>query len=445
MNIFNLFVQNKPKNDPYWEFNESQHFRPKLDKGDFFKLSGFDFGWFVLEPISEYIQDAKGELSKGKNLSYGQKALYYWWYVDAQVNNGGFTQYYYNDYGKYTPTIIKALKHIGDDKMAELVNRSYELYLKENRKIKDARLGGWEEFSNLYKEIKDFDDLDGEYYNLNNQTMKIIENYIRKNPNEICLDEKGNEFDLTYSGDLTTFYADKSLKEKIPILNGVVSGTFVSYFENGKIKEEIHYLNGEQTGERIEYYENGNKEYTITKDISKNRFEHLWFYENGNTRKLENKQLDKDERIGEYKEWHENGQLAKTGTYKSTYNREGEWLEYHKDGTKKLEAEFKNGDFLIHNCWNEKGEKTLKDGTGLYVYDYSGWKGHLDHNEQEYKNYKRDGKQYTYTNGKLSLYQEMINGKEHGLTKSFDENGNLEYEVVYDNGVEKSRKEYNKK
>lgn len=444
MNIFNLFGQNKPKNDPYWEFNESQHFRPKLDKGDFFKLTGFDFGWFVLEPISEYIQDEKGELSKGKNLSYGQKALYYWWYVDAQVNNGGFTQYYFNDYGKYTPTIIKALKHIGDDKMAELVNRSYELYLKENRKIKDARLGGWEEFSNLYKEIKDFDDLDDEYYNLNNQTMKNIENYIRKNPNEICLDDEGNEFDLTYSGDLTTFYANKSLKEKIPLLNGIVSGTYVSHFENGKIKEEIHYINGEQTGERIEYYENGNKEYIISKDLSKNQFVHLWFYENGNPKKLEHKKLDKDERSGEYKEWHENGQLAETGTYKSTYDREGEWLEYHKDGTKKLEAEFKNGEFLIHNYWNEKGEQTLKDGTGLYVYDYSGWEGHLDHNEQEYKNYKRDGKQYTYTNGKLSLYQEMINGKEHGLTKSFDENGNLEYEVVYENGVEKSKKEYKK-
>lgn len=444
MNIFNLFGQNKPKNDPYWEFNESQHFRPKLDIGDFFKLTDFDFGWFVLEPISEYIQDAKGELSKGKNLSYGQKALYYWWYVDAQVNNGGFTQYYYNDYGKYTPTIIKALKHIGDDKMAELVNRSYELFLKENWRIKDARHGGWEEFSNLYKEIKDFDNLDNEYYNLNTQTMKNIENYIRKNPNEICLDEKGNEFDLTYSGDLTTFYSNKSLKEKIPLLNGVVSGTFISHFENGKIKEEIHYLNGEQTGERIEYYENGNREYTITKDLLKNQFEHLWFYDNGNTRKLEHKQLDKNTRIGEYKEWHENGKLAEIGTYKSSYDREGEWLEFHSDGTKKLEAEFKNGDFLIHNCWNEKGEKTLTDGTGLYVYDYSGWEGHLDHNEQEYKNYKREGKQYTYTNGELSLYQEMINGKEHGLTKSYDENGNIEYEVVYENGVEKSRKEYNK-
>ena len=198
MNIFNLFGQNKSNNDPYWEFEQSKHFRPKLNTGDFLKLSGFDFGWFVLEPISEYIQDRKGELTKGNTLSYGQKALYYWWYVDAQVTNGGFTQFYFNEYGKYVPTIIKGLKHIGDNKMAELVNRSYELYLKENKKIKDARKGGLEAFSNLYKEVKDFEELDDEYYKLNEQTMKNIENYIRKNPNEFCLDENSKEFDLKF-------------------------------------------------------------------------------------------------------------------------------------------------------------------------------------------------------------------------------------------------------
>jgi antitoxin component YwqK of YwqJK toxin-antitoxin module len=440
MNFFNLFGQNKQQDDPYWEFDKIKHYKPKLNKGDFYSLTGFDFGWFVLEPISEYIQDRKGELTRGNTLSYGQKALYYWWYVDAQVTNGGFIQFYFNDYGKYAPTVIKALKHIGDNKMAELVNRSYELYLKENRKIKDARQGGLEGFSSLYKEIKDFDELDDEYYKLNDQTMKNIENYIRRHPNEICVDENGNEFNLTYSGDLTTFYTDKNIKEKIPLLNGVVSGTFISYFLNGKIKDEIKYLNGEQTGERNEYYENGNKKYTVKILSDKKQFEHFWYHENGNPKKLEHKLLDKDQRIGEYKEWYDNGQLEKIGTYVSNYERNGQWLEFHKDGNRRLEAEFKNGDFLIHNCWNEKGEQILKDGTGIYIYDYSGWEGHLDHNEQEYKNYKRHGKQYTYTNGVLRLYQEMENGKENGITKSFDENGNLKEETIYENGVEKSRR-----
>ena len=414
MNFFNLFVQDKPKDDPYWEFDKTTHYRPKLKKGDFFRLTGFDFGWFILEPISEYIQDIQGELTKGNTLSYGQKALYYWWYVDAQVTNGGFTQFYFNDYGKYVPTIIKALKHIGDNKMAELVNRSYELYLKENKKIKDARQGGLEGFSNLYKEVKDFEALDEEYYNLNEQTMKNIENYIRKNPNEFCLDEEGKEFDLSFVGDLKTYYSSEKPKEIIPLSNGFVAGTYKSYYENGNPKEIIQYLNGEQTGERIEYYENGNKKFTISKADIPNGYLHSHYYENGN--------------------------LKSTETYISEYDRVGKWIQYHSNGQMKSEVEFIQGKFFVQNCWKEDGTQIMKDGTGVYVYDYSGWEGHLDHNEHEYKYFKRHGKQYTYTNGVLRLYQEMENGKEHGMTKSYDENGSLKEETIYENGVEKSRR-----
>lgn len=418
MTIFNLFGQEKPKNDPYWEFDQTKHFRPKLNKGDFFKFTGSDFCWFVLEPISDYIQDRKGELTKGKTLSFGQKALYYWWYVDAQVTNGGFTQFYYNDYGKYVPTIIKGLKHIGDIKMAELVNRSYELYLKENKKIKDARQGGLEAFSNLYKEIKDFDNLDDEYYNLNDQTMKNIENFFRNNPNEICVDEDGKEFDLTFSGDLTTYYTGKNVKEIIPLSKGVIVGTFKSFYENGKPKEEIHYSNGEQTGEKIEYYENGNKRFLISKSDSPNGYLHSHFYENG--------------------------KLKSTEIYVSNNYRDGKWIQYYSNGQMKSESEFIKKEFFVQNCWKEDGTQIMREGTGLYINEYSIFDGVIDRNEQEYKNYKRHGKQYSYSNGKLTLYQEMADGKEHGITKSYDKNGNVTEEIIYENGKEVSRKKIKK-
>jgi antitoxin component YwqK of YwqJK toxin-antitoxin module len=416
MNIFNLFGQDKPKNDPYWEFDQSKHFRPKLNKGDFFKLTGSDFCWFVLEPISEFIKDRKGELTKGNTLSYGQKALYYWWYVDAQVTNGGFTQFYYNNYGMYVPTIIKGLKHIGDNKMAELVNRSYEIYLKENKKIKDARQGGLEAFSNLYKEIKDFDELDDEYYKLNDLTMKNIESYFRNNPNDICVDEDGKEFDLAFSGDLTTYYSDKKVKEIIPLSKGIIVGTFKSFYNNGKPKEEIYYSNGQQTGERIEYYENGNKKFSIAKSEKPKGNLHSHFYENGNPKSTE--------------------------IYISEYDRDGKWIQYYPNGQMKSETEFINKEFFVQNCWKEDGTQILKDGTGLYINEYSIFDGVIDRNEQEYKNYKRHGKQYSYSNDKLTLYQEMAEGKEHGITRTYDDNGNIEVETIYDNGKEISKKKF---
>lgn len=36
----------------------------------------------------------------------------------------------------------------------------------------------------------------------------------------------------------------------------------------------------------------------------------------------------------------------------------------------------------------------------------------------------------------------MKDGKEHGVTKTYDDEGNLKEEIVYENGVEKTRKEY---
>jgi antitoxin component YwqK of YwqJK toxin-antitoxin module len=429
MSIFNLFGQ---KNDPYWEFDKSVHYRPKLNKGDFFRLTGFDFSWFMLEPVSKFIADREGEILRGKSLSYGQKALYYWWYVDAEVTNGGFVQFYYNGYGQYMPTIIKSLEYIEDKEMVDLLKRADRIYQK-NKKLFENDLFD----SDLYDRLEVLSELDSEYYELNEKTMRKIEKFIRKNPNEFFLDEDGNEFNMKFSGERKTFYENGQAKEIFNLENGIITGIFKSFYENGKTKEIIQYLNGEPTGEREEFYENGNKKYIVKILSDKNQLEYLWYYENGNLRKLEYKLTDKDERIGEYKEWHDNGQLAKTGTYVSNYEREGKWLEFYKNGKKKLEAEFKNGDFLPHNSWRENGEQTLKDGTGIYIYDYSSW-----HNEQEYKNYKRHGKQYSYINGVLSLYQEMENGKENGITRNYYENGKVKEETLYENGVQVSKKEF---
>jgi hypothetical protein len=75
MSILKVFGQEKPKNDPYWEFDKAKHFKPRLNKGDFFKLTGFDFGWFVLEPLSNFVKDKEHEIERGRSLSYGQKAF----------------------------------------------------------------------------------------------------------------------------------------------------------------------------------------------------------------------------------------------------------------------------------------------------------------------------------------------------------------------------------
>lgn len=445
MGMFNLFGQSKPKQDPYWEFNQATHYRPHLNKGDFFKLSDFDFGWFVLEPIRKFIGDRENEVIKGESLSFGQKALYYWWYIDAQVRNGGFVQFYYNGYGKYVQTIVKGLLYIGDKEMAELIQRADNIYQKNQKLMDKAKNGDLYGMINVYEELEDLSILDFEYYKLNKKTMSNIERFIREHPNEICLDEDGTEFDLKFTGQIRTFYRDSVVKETFYLKNGIIDGEYMSFFENSKLKELIPFLNGRQTGERTEFYENGNKKYEIRRDTLLNQLEHLSYYENGNKEKLEHKLSGKYEQVGEYKKWYENGQLATIGKYALDGQRIGPWFEFYKDGKKKEEAEFINGEYLLQNYWDKRGKQTVVDGTGLFISDYEqdGYFGDTQH-QFEYKNSKKHGTQRTFTDGVLTLYEEMENGIENGYTRSFYKNGKVREETLYKDGTEVSNKKFSK-
>ncbi|WP_082041722.1 DUF4375 domain-containing protein [Lacinutrix sp. Hel_I_90] len=443
LNIFGCKAQNESA--PYWEFNKTEHFRPELNKGEFFKLSGYDFGWFVLEPISKFVKDKEYEIERGKSLSYGQKALYYWWYLDAQVTNGGFVQFYYNGYGPYVPTIIKGLEHIGDTEMANLVKKADKIYQK-NKKLMDKAQESDLFDSDLYDRLDEMSLLDDSYYEMNEKTMSLIETYIRENPNEICLDEDGKEFDITFTGLCKTFYADKTVKEEFLLEQGVINGEFKSFYENGKLKEKIDYKKGEQTGEKEEFYDNGKLKYQITKKPSKNIFVHEWYYDNGNPKKLESKLIDKDERIGDYKEWYENGQLAESGNYKSAYERKGEWLEFYENGSKKVEAEFVNGEYRLKNHWNEKGEQTLTSGTGYsQFFSKPFFKDDVpEFHYREYKSFVAHGVWKELKNDTLQRLVNYQNGKRHGKMETFYENGNLKEETIYENGNSVSTKKFRK-
>jgi uncharacterized protein len=179
--------------DPYWVFTPDNHFRPRIKREDFLAQTGFDFGWLMLEPLSDMISKPRHEYDRGRRLSYGQKALYYWWYVDAEVTNGGFIQFYYKGYADYTGTIIKGLEYINDTDMAALLAQADALYQRKKRIIERAR--DEENFGNiLYEQLPEFTDMDNRYYALHASTMARMEAYIRSHVNEFCVDEEGKEF-----------------------------------------------------------------------------------------------------------------------------------------------------------------------------------------------------------------------------------------------------------
>lgn len=155
--------------------------RPVFSRKKFKTLKGWDLAWEILERIN-IATSRRGEIGLSKRLSSGQKTLYFFWYLDAEVENGGFIQYYHNKTDHYHPSIVEGLTLIEDYPMVALVNQADELY--NQNKARFDRVKTLRGFSNLYSKLKGFSDLDDKYYDLRDQTIARIEKFIRKNPRD---------------------------------------------------------------------------------------------------------------------------------------------------------------------------------------------------------------------------------------------------------------------
>ncbi|HET7116128.1 MAG TPA: DUF4375 domain-containing protein [Hanamia sp.] len=165
----------------YNTFDANNHLQPLFDKTQFDTSHGWDFGWAVLEPIN-IAKGKEDEKLLSKRFSPGQKALYFFWYLDEEVTNGGFIQFYWNDNRTYLPPVIDGLKLIGDTSMLDLVDKADKEYLVHKDKfILQRQKDDWQP---LYDSLKLFNEYDSIYYTTHDKTMKLIEKYARKYPEE---------------------------------------------------------------------------------------------------------------------------------------------------------------------------------------------------------------------------------------------------------------------
>ena len=167
--------------EQYKIFDTTQHLQPLFDKVMFDTLHGFDFAWALLEPINlAKSRDDDKELSK--RFSPGQKAIYFIWYLDEQVRNGGFPQFYLNGYSEYIPAIKEGLKLIGDTAMYSLVTKADNEYLANQKEVDSYKQkNNWQP---LYETPYKFDSYNKIYYSLNEKMMKLFEKYVRQHPED---------------------------------------------------------------------------------------------------------------------------------------------------------------------------------------------------------------------------------------------------------------------
>lgn len=94
-----------------------------------------------------------------------RQAIYLIWYLEAEVNNGGYNQFYFNSSGQYYQLLPDALKLVGADKFSNLTERANKIYQQENKKITKHQDGTLEGFSKSYED-NPLNNFDTEFYDL---------------------------------------------------------------------------------------------------------------------------------------------------------------------------------------------------------------------------------------------------------------------------------------
>lgn len=130
-------------------------------------------------------EDFSNEEDVVRNLSRGQRAVYVTWIVEAEVNNGGFNQFYYNSSGQLADLMVDAFKTIGAPQFADLAGQAHTVYNGIKEDLKKYNDGTVESFSKSYEgnPLNDFDD---KFYKLyeSEPLSQVKIKYIRDNVNE---------------------------------------------------------------------------------------------------------------------------------------------------------------------------------------------------------------------------------------------------------------------
>lgn len=135
--------------------------------------------------ISKLPEDYTKEYETVNSWNQARKTVYFIWLLEAEVNNGGFNQFYFNSSGQFYKFIPEALLRINAKLFADLTERANKVYESENEKITEKQDGTLEGFSESYENnpLNKFDD---EFYDLYDKEdlMKLQIEYIRKNSKE---------------------------------------------------------------------------------------------------------------------------------------------------------------------------------------------------------------------------------------------------------------------
>jgi hypothetical protein len=134
---------------------------------------------FVHSKLDGRYEDESKVLS---TLPAGIRALYVTWGVEAEVNNGGFNQYYWNSAGQFANDAVAAFEFFSAHKHAQLMQEANGIRAEEKAEIdKFKEEATIEAFSESY-EVSKLGPLDDRFYKLDENLSALRIAKIRSEP-----------------------------------------------------------------------------------------------------------------------------------------------------------------------------------------------------------------------------------------------------------------------
>jgi antitoxin component YwqK of YwqJK toxin-antitoxin module len=202
--------------------------------------------------------------------------------------------------------------------------------------------------------------------------------------------------------------------------NGKVEGKETWWHENGQKHAEIHFKAGKKDGKELEWHENGQKSGESFYKNDKLDGKKTWWHENGQKREeglYKNGLAD-----GTTTSWYESGQIDSTTNYKGG-KEYGMITFWHANGQKRAQMELK-GDHIKVTQWHENGNIANTGSTSNEKKEDGGWSDKRigewkwwDENgalleEANYKNFVLHGHFTSYNNKEqITLFKNYKNGK----------------------------------
>lgn len=135
-----------------------------------------------------YLAALGGELdARGMDKLNGyQHTLLAYRFLADEINEGGFVQLIQNGYGGYIfgNPVAKALKQFGAEEMGKLLYKAKEVYDANRGRLE--RETSDDEFMAMYQEFEAFDDLEEQFFLIEEETTAAIAHFVDENLSEFA-------------------------------------------------------------------------------------------------------------------------------------------------------------------------------------------------------------------------------------------------------------------